>query len=150
MGGDGLDERLFATLEEVQRHDGNQWWLYASTCSCGQSWMIAQDERIHDNFYLKRISEGALRRIREDGDWPDDFLTYEQVLRLGAESGKTCRFLDAMSLSLIWTVEDLRRERRDISADEIAYLLAVSTMHAKRLLTRTRLRAINPWRRETL
>ena len=136
MGGDGLDERVFATLEEVHKHGGKQWWLYASTCrACGQSWMIAQDERTHDNFYLKRLTSDGLELIR-DGRWPDDFLTYEQVLRSGVEAGRTCRFLDPLDSSLFWTVEDLRRERPSITAKEIAYLLAVPAAVADKLIER--------------
>lgn len=36
MGGDGLDERVFATLEKICDHGGDLWWLYLSKCSaCG-------------------------------------------------------------------------------------------------------------------
>jgi hypothetical protein len=57
MGGDGLDERVFATLERTRDHGGALWWLYLSKCSaCGQGWLVAQDERIYDNYYLKRLS----------------------------------------------------------------------------------------------
>ena len=87
--------------------------------------MVAQDERIHDNFYLKRLSPPVLRDIIEANEWPKDFLTYEQVLRLGSESGHVCRFADPQDPALIYTVEDLRRERADISASEIAHLLAI-------------------------
>ena len=136
MGGDGLDERVFATLDEVQKHGGEQWWLYASTCqSCGQSWMIAQDERTHDNYYLKRLTPDELQLI-QDERWPDDFLTYGQVLRLGVEAGRTCRFLDPLDSSLVWTVQDLRREQPTISVDEIAYLLAVPIPTAAKLIER--------------
>ena len=62
---EGLDERLFDTLDSVKDHGGGQWWLHASICRiCGQNWMIAQDERIHDNFCLKRIDPGTKRLIR--------------------------------------------------------------------------------------
>ena len=36
-----------------------------------------------------------------------------------------CRFADPQDPALIYTVEDLRRERPDISASEIAHLLAM-------------------------
>lgn len=137
MGGEGLDERVFATLKEVHKHGGEQWWLYVSTCqTCDQSWMIAQDERTHDNFYFKRLEPEGLMLILE-GDWPDDFLTYEQVLRLGVEAGRTCRFFDPLDSSLVWTVEDLRRQRPAITAEEIAYLLAVPVAVADKLIERT-------------
>lgn len=133
---DGLDERLFATLDLVQDHGGDQWWLYVSTCSaCGQSWMVAQDERIHDNYYLKRISLETMREIINHSRWPDDFLRYEKVLRLGRDSGRVAQFLDPRSPALIDTAKDLRRERPDISVEEIAYVLAVPTKAVARLLT---------------
>src|SRR5688500_7027930 len=110
MSADGRFERVFATLDRAKEHGGNQWWLFASTCrACGESWMVAQEERIHDNFYLKRLSPPVLRDIIEANQWPKDFLTYEQVLRLGSESGHVCRFADPQDPALICTVEDLRR-----------------------------------------
>lgn len=132
---DDLDERVFATLANVKDHGGHQWWLYASRCeTCGQHWMIAQDERIHDNFYLKRLSPEAAEAIVERDCWPSDFLTFEQVLRLGIKSGRICVFLDPRSSTLVDTAQDLRRERPDISANEIAYLLGISPKAADKLL----------------
>ena len=133
----GLDDRVFATLDRVQRHGGTQWWLSISTCHvCGQNWMIAQDERIHDNFYLKRIDQFVLHEIVHRSHWPDDFLRYEQVLRLGRESGRIAQFANPHDPALIDTVSDLRRERRDISAEDIAYVLAIPHKAAAQLLAR--------------
>ena len=131
---DDLDERVFARLVRVKVHGGFQWWLYASRCDeCGQHWLVAQDERIHDNYYLKRLkSETALAIIDEDR-WPDDFLTYAEVLKLGIDSGKVCSFVDQQSSALIETASDLRRECPKISVEEIAHLLAISPEAATRL-----------------
>lgn len=130
----GLDERLFDNLERVQDHGGEQWWLYASVCkACGQNWMIAQDERIHDNFYLKRLDGEAMREIVDHSRWPDDFIRYEQVLRLGRQSGKIAQFLDPRSPALVETARDLRRERPEISIEDIAYVLAIPVKSAARL-----------------
>jgi hypothetical protein len=135
MGGDGQDERVFATLDQVRDHGGEQWWLYASKCAeCGQGWLVAQDERIHDNYYLKRLTAEALRGIVDDNIWPEDFLSYEQVLKVGVESGHTCTFFDTRSPALISTVGDLKRERPNISADEIASLLAIPLGDVTQLL----------------
>jgi hypothetical protein len=132
---DDLDEPVFATLTKVKDHGGHQWWLYASRCEmCGQHWMIAQDERIHDNFYLKRLSPEAAEAVVERDCWPSDFLTFEQVLRLGIKSGQICVFLDPQSLALVDAAQDLRRERPDILADEIAQLLGISVKAAVKLL----------------
>jgi hypothetical protein len=135
MGMDGLDERVFASLERVIEHGGDQWWLYLSDCSnCSQNWMVAQDERVYDNYYLRRITSPMRQAIIDHGQWPDEFLTYEQVLRLGRTMSKPWTFLDPRSPGLVWTAEDLRRERPDISFDEIAYLLAIPVPDAIRLL----------------
>jgi hypothetical protein len=135
MGGDGLDERVFSTLERTRDHGGDQWWLYMSKCSaCAQDWLVAQDERIYDNFYLKRISPTDARVAAEDNRWPDDFITYERVLRLGRTLSQPWTFLDPRSSALVWTAEDLLKERPDITVDEIAYLLAIKPKAAARLL----------------
>jgi hypothetical protein len=135
MGGDGLDERVFATLERIRDHGGDLWWLYLSKCSdCGQHWLVAQDERIYDNFYLKRISPAQARGIIVDTHWPDNFMTYERVLRLGRTLGQPWTFLDPHSPALVWTAEDLLKERPDIKVEEVAYLLGIEPEAAARLL----------------
>lgn len=132
---DELDQRIFSSLKEVKKHGGVQWWLYVSTCTaCAQSWMVAQDERIHDNFYLRRINAVVLRQIVDSNVWPEEFLRYEQVLRLGRQSGNVARFFDPQSPALVDTVRDLRRERPDISVEEIAYVLGVPISQANQLL----------------
>lgn len=131
MGGIGLDELVFASFRQTVLHGGDQWWLYVSTClACRQNWMIAQDERIYDNFYLRRISAAQLQEIEDFGFWPDEFLTYEQVLKLGKATGVTWRFAEANSPALVTTAEDLRRERPDISIEEIAVLLSIREQQA--------------------
>lgn len=95
--------------------------------------MIAQDERIHDNFYLKRLDGEAMREIVDHSRWPDDFIRYEQVLRLGRQSGKIAQFLDPRSPALVETARDLRRERPEISIEDIAYVLAIPVKSAARL-----------------
>jgi hypothetical protein len=90
---DGLDERVFATFDLVQNHGGEQWWLYVSTCHvCEHNWMIAQEERIHDNYCLKRLDPKAMQAIIDQSKWPDDFLRFEQVLRLERHSGTSSLF----------------------------------------------------------
>lgn len=96
--------------------------------------MIAQDERIHDNVYLRRIGPLILREIVEHARWPDAFLRYEQVLRIGRDPGRFARFLNPYDLALVDTVHDLRRERPDISAEDIAYVLAIPLAAAQQLL----------------
>jgi hypothetical protein len=137
MGMDGFDERVFESLEQIVEHGGDRWWLYVSNClKCSQSWMIAQDERIYDIYYLRRLTPTAYQAIVEHAHWPEEFLKYEHVLRLGRTLSEAWTFLDSRSPSLIWAAEDLRRERPDISVDEIANLLAISVPDAARLLQR--------------
>lgn len=134
MGGDGLDERVFATIELIHHHGERLWWLNLSRCNeCGQNWMIAQEERIFDEYFLKRIGDVEMEAILA-GRWPDDFITYERVLEIGHTFAKPCVFLDPLAGSLIWSAEDLRRERPEITADEIARLLGVTPKNAARLL----------------
>lgn len=136
MGGDGLDERVFESLERTRDHGGDQWWLYLSRCSvCSQDWLVAQDERIYDNYYLKRLGPAEAREIVEANCWPEDFMTYERVLRLGRTLSKAWSFFDPCSPSLVWTAEDLRKERPDITVEEIAYLLAMEPEALARLLS---------------
>lgn len=134
MGGDGLDERVFATIKNVRDHGGDLWWLHLSKCSeCGQHWMIAQEERIFDEYFLRRISKQTAENILA-GTWPDEFATYERVLNIGHTFATPCIFVDEMAGSLIWSAEDLRKARPEISVDEIARLLGVTRRNAKRLL----------------
>lgn len=131
---EGMDERVFATLDLVRNYGDEKWWLYVSTCSaCGQNWMVGQEERIHDNYCLKRIDRQALSEIIECSRWPDDFLTYEKLLRLGRDAGQVAAFLNPQSPALVETAQDLRRARPDMSIDDIAYVLAIPSGQAARL-----------------
>ena len=134
MGCDGLDEKVFATLEQIRSHGGEPWWLYLSRCdACGQNWMVAQEERIFDDYYLKRLTPAEARAIMDLGRWPDDFITYERVLKTGHALSRPCEFLEELAPSLVWTAEDLRKERPEITDKEIAHLLGVSPSTAARL-----------------
>ena len=136
MGGDGLDERVFATVENVADYGGDAWWLHLSQCrACDQYWMIAQEERIFDEHFLRRLTVDEANRISANGEWPAEFLSYERVLKTGhALRIRPCVFLERLSPSLAWTVEDLRKGRSDISVEEIGLLLGVTETQAKRLL----------------
>ena len=135
MGGDGLDERVFATVENIRDHGGDLWWLHLSKCCvCGQNWMVAQEERIFDEYFLRRLDDATARQISVEGRWPAEFLTYERVLKIGRTLSQPCIFFDALSSALVWTVKDLRNERPEITVDEIAYLLGVTSKNVNRLL----------------
>lgn len=146
MGGDGLDERVFATVENVVDHGGDAWWLHLSQCRvCGQHWMIAQEERIFDEHFMRRLTVEEAANITVDSKWPDEFLSYERVLTTGHALGiRPCIFLESLSPSLVWTAEDLRKERPDMPAEEIAHLLGVNLRQAKRVLAASSLGRA-PW-----
>lgn len=135
MGGNGLDRLVLASFKEVAAHGNEKWWLHVSVCLvCRQHWMVAQDERIYDNYYLRRVSPGVVSEIVDLGWWPEEFLTYERVLTLGKKSGHLVQFLDPQSPALASTVDDLRRERPEITVGEIAHLLAIPEGNVVRLL----------------
>ena len=132
---DRLDERVFATLHLAKKHGAAVWWLAAYECSaCWQPWMVAQDERIHDNYCLKKLDRLTMQEIVENDDWPQGFITFEKVLRAERASGQIAKFLDTQCLSLVQTARELRERRPDISLDEIAHLLVLSVEDVNLLL----------------
>lgn len=149
MGGDGLDERVFATVENVVDQGGKAWWLYLSLCrACGQHWMIAQEERIFDEYFFRRLTVEEAKLISIDAEWPVEFLSYERVLRTGHALGiRPCVFLERLSPSLVWAAEDLQKERSDISVDEVAVLLGVNATQAKQLLAAASSNESSWWQR---
>lgn len=137
MGGDGLDELVFSTVERVCNHGSDLWWLYMSKCSaCGQSWMIAQEERIYDDYYLRRLDAAQAQGVLSEGRWPGEFITYERVLRIGRTLSHAFTYFDPLSPALVHTVNDLRKARPDINVLEIADLLGIPPGNAALLLRR--------------
>lgn len=136
MGADFYFEKVFETLVKDVEFGEEKWWLYISTCSvCQTHWLIAQDDRIYDDFFMKRISAEELDAARA-GKWPATFSTYENVLASGRKASNPPRFFEKFAASLIWTVQDLRRDRPEIGPQEIAYLLGLSGDHAAKLLSK--------------
>ncbi|MBO9581274.1 MAG: hypothetical protein J7498_10330 [Sphingobium sp.] len=140
MGGRELEdgqyyhEKVFSTLNEVISFGPEKWWLYISKCGqCETAWVVAQDDRIYDEFFMVRIGPAELTGALA-GAWPDDFQSYEQVMAAGVKFSYPPRFLDPLAGSLQWAVEDLRRERPDISIDEMAALLGLTPEHIGLLL----------------
>lgn len=149
MGGEGLDERVFATVDNVLDHGGGAWWLHLAQCrACGQHWMIAQEERIFDEHFLRRLTVDEANHISANAEWPVEFLSYERVLKTGHALGiRPCVFLERLSPSLVWTAEDLRKERPDISVEEITLLLGVTATQAKRLFVAASAGQLSWWQR---
>ncbi len=136
MGADGRDGRVFATQEPIGEDSDRPWWLHAYRCkACGEAWLAAHEERIYDEYLFRRLSETEVRAV-EQGRWPDDFLTYESVLKTCAKLGRPWRWDDPLAASLRYTVEDLRAARPDISPEEIAACMGIEVDHARLLLSR--------------
>ena len=132
---EGRDERVLATIGRVVDHGGDQWWLYASRCSvCAQNWMIAQDERIHDNYYLRRLSSDQMRTIVEQGKWPPQFLRFEDVIKLGPDNNQVAHFIDPNDLTD--TVKELIEARDELTPASVAYLFCLSERRAAKLIKR--------------
>lgn len=135
MGGDDLDVRVFATLNRVREHGGPQWWLYLSSCiACGQNWLVAQEERIFDDHFLKRLSVAEADQIVARARWPEEFRTYERVLTVGHALSHPCRFFDPLDPSLVWTAHDLRKERPAMTSEEIAQLIGSTSAEVELML----------------
>ena len=135
MGGDDLDIRVFATLNPVREHGDTRWWLYLSSCTaCCQNWLIAQEERIFDDYFLKRLSVAEADQIVASARWPEEFRTYERVLTVGHALSNPCRFFDPLDASLVWTVHDLRKERPAMTSEEIAQLIGSTSADVELML----------------
>lgn len=138
MGADFYFEKVFDTLRKVAEYGPDKWWLYVSKCSqCHTNWLVAQDERIYDEFFLERLTEEQAHEAIA-GSWPNQFQSYEAVLRRGREVSNPPIYVDPLALGLVLTAEDLLRERPNIEASEIASLLGISDDHARQLLHRAR------------
>ena len=145
MGGDWFFEAFFATQNTISKPQTDQWWLYISHCNiCDTNWLVAQEERIHDMFYVKRVSDQIVQDAN-NGRWPSHFQTYADVLRVGVELGcRQARFVDPMSGALQVTVEDLLQTHPKISAQEIGQMLGVDTKHAQSLLNKVIMEGADP------
>lgn len=125
MGEDASDTAL-RTLEQRAVRGPPLWWLAAYQCSeCGQRWLLAQESRINDVFFLKRLSLEEGEQLFEEEQWPGDFDKFETLLRLGRERGHRWTVvdpLDPLDFSLSGTAADLARERPGIRVSELAEL----------------------------
>jgi len=61
-------------------------------------------------------------------------MQYEELLRLARDAGHVTIYLDPRSIALVETVNELRTARPDISPDEVAFLLSISTKQTVKLL----------------
>ena len=129
-------DHFFAPIEVDVPHSSPEWWRDLRHCTaCETKWLVAQEERIFDEWFIARLSEGEFAAARKD-DWPERFATYYDVLAVGRNLVTPCSFFDSAAGSLIWTVEDLRREKPEIEKSEIAYLLGISERNVERLMSK--------------
>lgn len=134
MGGDGLDERVFSTVDRVKDHGGKQWWLYLSRCTaCGQDWMVAQEERIYDDYLLKRLTPEDASAIVEHGTWPPDFLTFECVLRLERQLSTPPRWFDINESPLALSITEMCDENPELSREDAAHIAGIDWSELARL-----------------
>lgn len=132
--GDDDEEIVFRTFAKRAERGEPFWWLKAVECrGCGQWWLVAEELRINDVYFLKRMSLAEVHRILESDSWPEDFDKYETLLRLGLYRGYRWRFDDPMARALRFTVEDLASERPGIKVSELAELLNLNVYEAEQL-----------------
>ena len=125
MGFDRLDESFFSTLERVRHYGEPRWWLDWYGCGkCGTQWLIATDSRHYDDYFLRRLNKPECDRIRQ-GDWPETFATYEEVLALGKDVSTPPVWTNTRNGSLVWTVADMIAARPGITDSEMAHLMGI-------------------------
>lgn len=133
----GHHDGVFSTLQLARKRGMPQWWLGACTCSaCGQTWLVAQEERHNDLFILRRLDAVAAGRLLGNGVWPPDFDRFETLLEIGRAAGRSVRFADVTDSPLMHTVADLARERPGIRVSELAALLSLDPATAAELARR--------------
>jgi len=123
MGADS--EEVLASIEQKRSRGEPWWWLWCGECTrCGEWWLAAQEERQNDVICLRRLSAVETESLLDRDAWPTDFDTYESLLRLARDAGRSVRFLEPeTSASLRWTVVDLAKARPGIRISELAALL---------------------------
>lgn len=133
MGKDS--DTVFRTFEKRAVHGPPLWWLAAyQCCECGQWWLMGQESRINDVYFLKRLSTGEGERILEEKQWPEDFGKYETLLRLGYETGHRVTYIEPLiSSELLWTTTHLARERPGIRVSELAELFNLGIKIAEQI-----------------
>lgn len=124
--GSEKEEKVFETLDEIKAHGEPYWWLALYKCkTCEQNWLIAQETRQNDVHCFKRISIDEAEKIQTSDTWPGYFKTYEELLLIGKNNGRSVRFVDPMDSSMIYTIADLAKEKPGITVSEIASLLSL-------------------------
>lgn len=134
----GKHEEIFLSIREVKWRGQPQWWLWLGDCTaCNQGWLVAQEERQNDIFCMRKLVESEARAVIDENRWPSDFDTYEALLGIGLNAGRSVRFVNPLeSSSLSSTIEDLAHNRPGICVSEIACLLNIHNDLARTLAQR--------------
>lgn len=133
-------DHVFETIDEILSYGPPKWWLDIRCCrQCETNWLVAQEERIYDEWFLQRIQPSTVEEAKA-GKWPVRFSSYEDVLAVARDLSSAFTFFDSNAACLLWTVEDLLGDRTDITAAEVGSLVGISADHADRLIRRVSLR----------
>jgi hypothetical protein len=98
---------------------------------------VAQEDLIADLLFFRELSEVEAHCIISASQWPVDFDLYWKLIEAGRDAGHRSRFIDPAAPALRHATTLIRRERPEISVEELAALLGVSPGNAADLLTRT-------------
>jgi hypothetical protein len=135
MGFEDADQRFFATVSEVTAHGGLQWWLWLGRCGvCNQHWAIAQEERIFDEYLIKRLDDRAAALLAEKRQWPAEFLRYEGVLRELAKRSNFPVWFDLNDSPLAATITELREANPALSLESAAELVGLDMTQLNELV----------------
>lgn len=135
MGFDGRDARFHETVKEVKAHSKALWWLWLGQCNCcGEYWMVASEQVIFDLYMVNRMTAEAAQHIITSSIWPEEFLSYERLLRLCKTRAGADAFMRGDSWGAQTTTRRLKAERPDIANEDIAWLLGVTSEDIAKIL----------------
>lgn len=125
-------QNFLQSMNSLADYGPERWWLSLQQCSiCMEYWLCASDTRISDIDFLKKIEKKTAENILKNKEWPACFRTLESLLSLALREGKSVRFVDWHSLSLMGTIADLKIERPGISDEELASLLQIDIQRVR-------------------
>lgn len=118
----------------VKNPDQPNWQLLLGKCKqCSQYWLIAEEFSINDIELLKRLDNAVADKIIQKNEWPEHFKTLEELLAIGKLNDRSVRFVDYVARGLIEAVQELKKDRPNITLAEIAFLLNIDEVRAQAL-----------------
>ncbi len=80
-----VSERWMPAFDSLKRAGDSRWWLSCDRCGqCGESWLVGAEERMSDVYCIRRLDAACVLKILDQGIWPADFDSYEELQRIGA------------------------------------------------------------------